>query len=777
MKGVLFALAFAISAWGQRGVGELRIHVADPTGTAIEAQGGLAGQASGVMRKFDVPALSGAVLRALPFGRYRLLIERTGFASHSKLIEVSSEIPAEVNVTLSVAPLQTELVVRDSDTLLSAGESVGVQHIGQEAIAGRRSATPGRGVLELVNTQPGWLLEANGVLHPRGSEYQVQYVVDGLPLLDNRSPAFAQSLDVEEFAALDVRTAGYPAEYGRKLGGVIELRTERDLAPGLRTKAVVQGGSFGTLAGYLAETLSGARGIVGFSAEGSFTDRFLDPPVRENFNNHASTNGFSVQGERIWSDHDRTRAYVQRRISRFQVPNELLQNAAGQRQDRNAVETAGRLSHTHLFSPRVLADLRFQARDTASALWSNTLSTPIASWQNRSFREAYGSASLSANFGAHEWKAGADLIAGTVRESFRYRIVTYRVNPGNVRIFDRDLPATFEFVESQRDREASGFLQDRWRWKGLTLSAGLRFDNYRLVGNKSAWSPRLSASYYLSAWKLSVHASYDRTFETPAVENVLLSSTNRLRQLGNSGAFLPLRPARGHYVEAGFSKALASHLRVDSSWYRRKIRDFQDDSLLLNTGVSFPIAFSEGEIHGFEVKAEVPRWGAFSGFLTYSNLVGRGYGPVSGGLFLGDDADQLTSGSGSFAITQDQRNTVQARVRVQLVKRLWAAAGGHYYSGLPVEIDGPTLPSFLRSQYGSEILDRVNFSRGRVRPTGGLDLSAGVDIWQRERRALRLTGDLLNATNRLNVINFAGVFSGTAIAPGRTGFLRLQVDF
>jgi enoyl-[acyl-carrier-protein] reductase (NADH) len=36
---------------------------------------------------------------------------------------------------------------------------------------------------------------------------------------------------------------------------------------------------------------------------------------------------------------------------------------------------------------------------------------------------------------------------------------------------------------------------------------------------------------------------------------------------------------------------------------------------------------------------------------------------------------------------------------------------------------------------------------------------------------------LLNVTNRLNVINFAGLFSGTAIAPPRSFAIRLHADF
>jgi len=32
-------------------------------------------------------------------------------------------------------------------------------------------------------------------------------------------------------------------------------------------------------------------------------------------------------------------------------------------------------------------------------------------------------------------------------------------------------------------------------------------------------------------------------------------------------------------------------------------------------------------------------------------------------------------------------------------------------------------------------------------------------------------------TNRLDVINFAGLFSGTAVAPPRSLFVRLQAEF
>jgi len=108
-------------------------------------------------------------------------------------------------------------------------------------------AQPGRTLTDLVNDQPGWIYEANGVLHPRGSEYDVQFVFDGLPLTQNRSPAFAPSLD-PMMLGIDARAHWrvYPAEYGRKLGGVVEVTTNKNPPDGLHGELGVEGGSFST---------------------------------------------------------------------------------------------------------------------------------------------------------------------------------------------------------------------------------------------------------------------------------------------------------------------------------------------------------------------------------------------------------------------------------------------------------------------------------------------------------------------------------------------------
>jgi hypothetical protein len=133
----------------------------------------------------------------------------------------------------------------------------------------------------------------------------------------------------------------------------------------------------------------------------------------------------------------------------------------------------------------------------------------------------------------------------------------------------------------------------------------------------------------------------------------------------------------------------------------------------------------------------------------------------------------LLASNSEFAITQDQRNTARARVRYQAHPRLWIAAGAGYGSGLPVESESLNR-TVLAQQYGERVVNRVNFDRGRVRPSFSFDVSVGAELWVHEKRSLRLQADAINLTDRLNVINFAGLLSGTALAAPRGLAVRLQ---
>jgi hypothetical protein len=306
----------------------------------------------------------------------------------------------------------------------------------------------------------------------------------------------------------------------------------------------------------------------------------------------------------------------------------------------------------------------------------------------------------------------------------------------------------------------------------------LRFDHYGFAVRESAWSPRLGISRYIASWKMLLHASFDRVFQTPAMENLLLASSPEVDSLNPEVLRLPVPPSHGNYFEGGLTQALFGKLRIDANVFRRNFHNFADDDVLLDTGVSFPVALARARIIGEELRFSVAEWGRFSGFLNYSNQSAEAQGPVTGGLFLGSDASGALTDDGKFAVTQDQRNTVRARVRAQAAKKIWLAISANYGSGLPVELDAETIDlNFLLAQYGPEILSRVNFDRGRVRPNFSLGAAAGIELFRKEARSLNLQIEASNLTDRVNVLNFAGLFSGTAVGGPRSVSTRIRFNF
>jgi hypothetical protein len=768
MSHCLFLLLWTAIQFGQSDTGELRLTVTDSSGLPIQSAVELVSEANQLHQNLETDPRGALVARRLPFGAYRVEVQRDGFAASSTLIEIRSALPTEYHVTLSLAPLQTQVTVAADDTLVDLHRTSTMNRIGAETLQQRSAALPGRSLPDLVNTQPGWLLEANGVLHPRGSEYQTQYVVDGLPLTDNRSPSFAPEIEADDVHSMNILTAGYPAEYGRKLGGIIEVVTAGDARQGLHGNFAASGGSFRTASGYATGQYGWGRNVFSVSGNLAHTDRYLDPPVEENYTNGGTGRNISVRLEREVTGADRLGVIFRRAQSSFLVPNERLQQEAGQRQDRTSEETVGQFSYQHLFSANVLADARGMARDVSAGLSSNEQATPIVAQQDRGFRELYLKATISAHAGRHEWKGGGDMDLGAIRETFGYRITDSTV-------FDADTPAAFTFADRRRDREQALFVQDQMRLGAWAVSAGVRWDRYRLAVDESAVSPRLGVAWSWPAAQMVIRASYDRAFQTPAVENLLLASSPAVESLNGNNVRLPVRPSLGNFYEAGFSKGFFGKLRLDVTHFRRDMSQFADDDLLLNTGVSFPIAFQKARIDGTELKLEVPRWRALSGFMTYAYMRGVGYLPITGGLLLGDDALSLLTSTDRFPISQDQRNTLRARVNYQISAAAWLALAASYGSGLPVEFSGDRDQAV--AQYGQRIVDRVDLERGRVRPSVSVDVSAGVLVAKNRKYTWRLQGDVLNVTNELNVIDFAGLFSGTALAPPRSFMVRLSSTF
>jgi len=804
-------LVMAIPILPQSNSGELRLTVTDPSGLRVKSSIQIISQGNDYRQAFTTDDHGKLDAQRLPYGIYQVLVQAQGFAPINVLVEIRSALPLNRTIKLHVAPVSQSVQVSAAATLFDPYRAGSVNEMGMETIQNRLTALPGRSMQDLVNTEPGWLYEGNAVLHPRGSEYQTQFIVDGIPLTDNRSPSFGPEAEANDVESLKIYTAGIPAEYGRKMGGIVEVNTMRNQDPGFHGQFTIFGGSYATGGLNVQGQYSWKGNTVGASAAGNRTGHYLNPVVPENYTNNGTTGSFSTNFERELREEDRLTLIVRHELARYEIPNELVQqNGAwlpdstnnfgcspvpaadepsdcifipgGQLQTGGNFESMGSAAYQHIFSVDTIGWLRGMARDNSNDFNSNPQSWPLIATQHNDFKEIYFTAGGSHHQGRQEWKAGVESDATFLHESFSYLMADCadpadRQCPITLGILDAGA-TTFAFTAARPDLEQSAYVQDSIRLGNWTIDAGLRWDHYQLLVNENALSPRVALSRFFPTLGLNLHGSYDRIFQTPSFENILLSSSVAAESLDTSvpAVQLPVEPSHGSYYELGLTKAVFNKLRLDAKMFRRDINNFADDSQVLSTGISFPIAFDKGILYGAEGKLEVQHWGRFSGFASYSYIVGNVWNPVTGGLFLGNDASGVTSQlTGHFPDSQDQRQTIRARLRCQAASRLWFALGSNYNSGLPFQPD-QTAQQYA-TEYGEAVINHLNFGRGRISPYLTENASVGASLFTRDQYAVKLQADAQNLGNTLELIDFGGLFSGNAVGPGRSYSLRLWTTF
>jgi hypothetical protein len=804
---IIAVLLWVIPMLAQSFTGELRLNVTDPAGLGVKSTVELISEANQYHYTFTTDDQGNLDAKRLPYGIYQVRIRVKGFAEVSQSVEIRSALPLDRAIRLKVASVSESVDVTASATLIDPYRAGSINQLGTEVMQDRLTALPGRGMQDLVNSQPGWLYEGNAVLHPRGSEYQTQFVVDGIPLTDNRSPNFGpEPAEADDIESLTIYTAGIPAEFGRKMGGVVEVNTLRNEDPGFHGQLTLFGGSYDTAGANTQDQYTWKGNTLGVSASGDMTAHYLNPVVPQNYTNRATTASFSASYERELTPKDRLTFIVRHELARYQIPNELVQqNGAflpdannttgcppappepsdcvfvpgGQLQTGDNFETMGSVSYQHIFSDNAIGVVRGMARDNSTDFFSNEASWPLNATQHNDFKEIYFNGGVSIHHGRQEWKAGIESDAIFLHENTGYAIPdcanpTDPRCPINLGILDSGA-ITFAFQGHRPDLEQSAYVQDLIRLGNWTINAGLRWDHYQLLLNQNAVSPRLAVSRYFPSVGVNVHFSYDRIFQTPSFENILLASSPAAEAIDTSvpALLLPVQPSHGNYFEWGATKAFFGKLRFDANMFRRQVNNYADDSQILSTGISFPIAFDHAIIYGAEGKLQLLEWKGFSGFASYSYIVGNAWFPVTGGLFLGDDAINPTTGH--FPDSQDQRNTVRGRIRYQVVPRLWVALGADYNSGLPFEPD--LTPQQYAAEYGQVVISHLNFNRERINPYFTQNASVGVDLYQREKRSVRFQADIANLSNTLEVIDFGGLFSGNAIGPARQYTFRLVTTF
>jgi outer membrane receptor protein involved in Fe transport len=96
-------LLAALTLHAQTPSGEIRLQVKDPSGAAMEVSGKLESLSPGVQRNFQTNAQGTYTLESLPYGRYRLEVSKSGFATQSAVIDVRPGRSISRTITMSLA--------------------------------------------------------------------------------------------------------------------------------------------------------------------------------------------------------------------------------------------------------------------------------------------------------------------------------------------------------------------------------------------------------------------------------------------------------------------------------------------------------------------------------------------------------------------------------------------------------------------------------------------------------------------------------------------------
>lgn len=723
----------------------------------------------------------------LAWQRYRISVSATNFDAESKSIGLRSNIPEHLDFSLTVAGSSQSLVVMEkSDVQGVDPEQTGSRTlISRESIEQLAKGGGSRGIEQVLATFPGFAQNANGAIHPRGAHNQMTFVVDGMPISDQLGGAFANAIDPALVETLELYTGNIPAEYGNKVSAVAQITTRSGYGLGRRFSGSLSGqaGQFDSL--NQTVQLAGETGKLSWTAMvmGVKSNRYLDSVSLDNLHNGGNSQRYFTRLDYQVSPRDTLRMFVMGGRASFESANLRSQqaNVMRQRQMLNDSSIAG--SWLHVLNPQSTTELNVSWRPSRARLLPSPGDTPVTAWQDRRAGTLNINGRYSRIWRNHQLRMGVDYQGYPLHERFRFAVTDPTFDPG-LAAFTLPLGGKyFAFDERVRGSMRSAFVQDHWRWGRFTATMGLRYDSYRFLASGGQWQPRVGLAFHLKETRTVLRAAYNRLYQTPPNENLLLSSSAAAAALAPEvvrntfgNAPVRLRPERQNFYEVGFQQSAGSWFTIAGAYYHKDATDQQDNNNFFNTGIIFPITLKSIRVNGAEGRIEMRQRKGFSANVSFTHARAISTPPFTGGLFIGNDAvDSLSAGP--FVIDHDQKLGVSAIVSYSSERGWFSTVSTRYDSGL---VANPSDPAEVSADPDySDLLPYVTLgvTPARVKPRTITDVVAGYRHKLGERTRWELGVQVTNLTDRTALYNFQSAFVGTRVVQPRSAALRYRFWF
>jgi TonB dependent receptor-like, beta-barrel/Carboxypeptidase regulatory-like domain/TonB-dependent Receptor Plug Domain len=582
----------------------------------------------------------------------------------------------------------------------------------------------------------------DNLVHLRGNELSLNTFINGVSFFDNPHELFTPGLAPDIIQSVNVITGGFPAEFGNRFGGILDIVTRSGFDANNHGSLTIGGGT--SLRNNLAVDFGGHTERFGFFlyAQAFETDRFLNTPEPHAFHDFGTGTRSFAQFDFRPAPDDAIRLLLTGDGTNFELPNTTEDES--RRRDffqRNREQTAV-LSWDHVLSRSSALSTSLYERLATSRLLptSDPVSIQAAGMRNDLTLGAKSDYSLFIG-SRHVIKAGIDLMLLRLGEnlSFDPREIEVEIEP-------------FDFRQSKTGGQAAAYVQDQVRLAShLTANLGLRYDQYSLVTSGHALSPRINLAYAPGDGRTVFHFAYNRFFSPPPIENLLLSA-----RLGFDGQ--PPRISRSNHFEAGVSRSILDKLVVRLTGYWRADRNSFETTELANVRVFAPTSFAKGKAYGLEFStqlAEISRLG-LSGYFSYTAQRAFQTGPVVGGFTV----ETVEAGERNPAAFDEIHTAVAGLTWREHHSGFWTMAALEYGSGTPAA---------LRDSTGNEV--SVRLPEFLV-----ANFYFGVDLFRKERRNVSLQLNIENATDRIFRIAKESEFAPIQFSPPRfvSGSLKFR---
>lgn len=710
-------------------------------------------------------------------GSYRIDARVGDLGSWNAYVEVGPWLPAEIAVSL----------------FLNLGDNVAVEGLPaplDRAIAktsareleSRPLRLQSRALPQALAASPGWAEEDNGLLHVRGVDDGVLFVEDGIPVYDRVDVAFGIPPSLAAAGTVAVATGHTPARYGLKSGAVVFV--ESPPAP-QRWLGDVQAGSGSsdlvTTSGSTGGPLR--RGLDVFaSTTAERSARFLDPAHPDNLHNVGGVAAGSLRLRAALPRSGQITALGRLGRSRYDVPHGDEPEEAGQDQRQRIVQGASSLGWQQPFT-RDAVQVGAYVRRVDARLIPSAADTPLSASSDRRHDRQGVVASWNRLAGRHSLTVGGEAARLSLHEDFTFAVTDDDADDLSdaARAFTPSRP--FLFSDRVARTQWSAFAQDRVDAGPLSVDVGLRYDRTELLVPAAQWSPRLAAAVESFPLGATLRLSFNRFFQPPQAEHLLLASSEAARALSpfvdeddDASGGAAIDPERQSAWELGWDQRLPASWRLGVAAWHRSVRNYADPNVFFGTTIVFPNSVARGTARGFDLRLTMPPLKGWTASVSYTLSKVEQEGPINGGLFLEDDIDEIGEGV-VFTPDHDQRHGGSAQVSwVQPVGRWSASAQARYASGTPLELgdlDDDDLED-LAARPGAGLID---LDRGRVKPRLVVDLTASARLLRAGRAQMSVGASLLNAFDRRYAFNFGNPFSGTHFGAPRQFRVDLTASF